>query len=201
MDSMTTLMGILMAIGLSATCGFRVFMPLMTLNIATRVPDGEEMMITVAPGFEWMASDLALLVFAVATCIEIAGYYIPFIDNLLDTVATPAAVIAGTLVTATIVGGMSPFLKWTLAIIAGGGAAGVIQGATAMTRAASSVTTGGLGNPVIATVETSGAILGSLLSLVFVPAALLAFAFVVFAGFWVWRRRRRHRLEEGPLPA
>src|SRR5206468_2741563 len=145
---METVLSICVGIGLSAACGFRVFVPLLIMSIASL--SGH---LTLAHGFEWIGSWPALVSFAVATCVEIAGYYIPWVDNLLDTIASPAAVIAGTLITASLVTDVSPFLKWTLAIIAGGGVAGMVQGTTVVARGASSAGTGGLGNPLLATIE------------------------------------------------
>src|SRR6266571_8977967 len=122
---METLLSICVGIGLSAACGFRVFVPLLVMSIAAL--SGH---LTLAHGFEWIGTYPAVVAFAVATCLEIAGYYIPWVDHLLDTVATPVAIIAGTLVSASMVTDLSPFLKWTLAIIAGGGAAGMVQATT-----------------------------------------------------------------------
>src|SRR6267378_5007073 len=116
---METLMSICLGIGLSAACGFRVFVPLLIMSIASL--SGH---LSLAHGFEWIGSYPALISFSVATCLEIAGYYIPWLDHLLDTMATPAAIVAGTIVTASMMTDVSPLLKWTLAIIAGGGAAG-----------------------------------------------------------------------------
>src|SRR5438552_4638510 len=130
---METLLSICVGIGLSAACGFRVFVPLLVMSIAAA--SGH---LTVASGFQWIGSYPALVAFSVATLLEIAGYYIPWVDNLLDTIAIPAAIIAGTLITASLVTDVSPFLKWTLAIIAGGGVAGMVQGTTVVARGASS---------------------------------------------------------------
>src|SRR6266404_3033095 len=105
---METLLSICVGVGLSAACGFRVFVPLLVMSIAAA--SGH---LTLAHGFEWIGSNPALVAFSVATVVEIAAYYIPWVDNLLDAIATPAAVIAGTLVTASMVTGTSPFLKWT----------------------------------------------------------------------------------------
>src|SRR6266699_346020 len=108
---METLLSICVGIGLSAACGFRVFVPLLVMSIAAL--SGH---LQLAHGFEWIGTYPALVAFAAATCLEIAGYYIPWVNNLLDTIATPAAIIAGTLVTASLVSDLSPFLTWTLAI-------------------------------------------------------------------------------------
>src|SRR5216683_7976823 len=111
---MATLLSICVGIGLSAACGFRLFVPLLVMSIASL--SGH---LTLSHGFEWIGSYPALMAFAVATFVEVAGYYVPWVDNLLDTIATPAAIVAGTLMTASLVTDLSPFLKWTLAIIAG----------------------------------------------------------------------------------
>jgi hypothetical protein len=168
---METALSICVGIGLSAACGFRVFVPLLVMSIASL--SGH---LALAHGFEWIGTYPALISLSVATCLEIAGYYIPWLDHLLDTLATPASIVAGTIVTASAVSDMSPFLKWTLAVIAGGGAAGLVQGATVMTRAVSSATTGGLANPLVSTLELGGATLTSILAIVAPVVALLLLA-------------------------
>jgi hypothetical protein len=123
--------------------------------------------------FAWLGTSSALTMLSVAALAEVLAYYVPVIDNLLDTLATPAALVAGTIVSAAVMTDVSPMLKWTAAVIAGGGIAGVTQGLTGILRAHSTVLTGGLGNPVIATAELGGAILISLLALV-APALAIA---------------------------
>ena len=190
-------MSVLIGIALSATCGFRVFVPLLAVNIGTRAQnvDGEPL-IELAAGFDWLSSDIAMMVFLVATLFEIGGYYIPWIDNLLDTVASPAAIVAGTVITASFITGMDPWLQWLLGLIAGGGAAGAVQATMVVTRASSTVTTGGLGNPIVASVETSGAFLGSALAILAAPFAIAVFVLLLGCGGWIWWRRRRHKLAE-----
>ena len=190
-------MSIMIGVALSATCGFRVFVPLLAVNIGTRALDADgQPMIELAGGFDWLSSDIALMVFLVATLFEIGGYYIPWIDNLLDTIASPASIVAGTVITASFVNGMDPWLQWLLGVIAGGGAAGAVQATTVVARAGSTVTTGGLGNPIVASVETSGAFLGSALSIVAVELAIVVFVLLLGGGVWIWWRRRRHKLAE-----
>jgi len=158
-------LSILIGLGLSAACGYRVFVPFLVLSIASM--SGH---VTLADGFDWIGTPYALTAFGVATVLEVLAYYVPWLDNLLDAVATPAAVVAGIVIAASVVGDVSPFLRWSLAVIAGGGLAGVVQAATVMFRGASSVTTGGLGNPVVSTGELGGSILTSVLA-VLVPVA------------------------------
>jgi len=177
---METVLCICLGIGLSAACGFRVFVPLLALSVAAH--SGH---VHLAAGFQWIASDAALIAFGIATALEIGAYYIPWVDHALDVIATPVAVVAGVLVTASLVTDMSPLLKWTLAVIAGGGAAGLVQGGTILLRGASSVTTAGFGNPLVATAELAGAAVISVLSLL----APVFIAVVVLLGLaWIARK-------------
>jgi len=164
---METAIMIIVGIGLSAACGFRVFLPLLVMNLASQTG-----YLPLASGFEWIGGTTATIIFATATVVEILAYYIPWLDNILDTITTPAAMIAGVVATASVLTDVSLLLKWTLAIIAGGGAATVVQGATSTLRLKSSALTGGTGNPVIATGEWIGAILTALLAIL-VPVICL----------------------------
>jgi len=177
---MENLLAISLGIGLSAACGFRVFVPLLVMSVASF--SGH---LTLAPGFQWIGTYPALITFSVATVVEIGGYYIPWVDHLLDTMATPAAIVAGTVITAAMVSNTSPMLKWTLAAIAGGGAAGLVQGTTVLARGVSTATTGGLGNPFFATIELGGALFTSILALL-VP--LLAVGLIAVFLFVVGRK-------------
>jgi hypothetical protein len=180
---METLLGIAVGIGLSAACGFRVFVPLLAMNLASLSE-----LLPLSPEFAWIGSYYATIAFGAATIIEVLGYYIPWLDHVLDIVATPAAVVAGTIATASMATGMSPVLKWTLALIAGGGIAGLTQGTTVALRAKSSVATAGIANPVVSTMELGGSIITVLLAL-FVP--VLCVALIVFLCVFVIRKAGR----------
>jgi hypothetical protein len=180
---METILGIAVGIGLSAACGFRVFVPLLIMNIAAL--GGQ---IQLPAEFAWMGSAYATVAFGTATIIEVLGYYIPGIDHVLDIIATPAAVIAGTITTASMAVDLSPFLKWTLALIAGGGIAGLVQGSTVALRAKSSLATAGMGNSLIATMELIGAIIIALLAII-VPIICLSLILVFFV--FVFRKMGR----------
>jgi hypothetical protein len=174
---METLFSVSAGVGLSAACGFRVFVPLLVMSIASL--SGH---LPLAHGFEWIGTYPALVSFAVATCVEVLGYYIPWVDHALDTIATPAAILAGTLVSASLMTDVGPFWKWSLAIIAGGGSAGLVQGTTVVARGASLAGTAGLANPLVATLELAGSVVTSILAIVvpFLVLALLAVFLIVF---------------------
>ena len=182
---METALSVCLGLGLAAACGFRIFVPLLIINLAHQAE-----WLSLTPSFEWLGSTPALIAFGAATALEIGAYYVPWLDNLLDTVASPAAVVAGVIVTASVVTGMDPMLKWTLAVIAGGGVAGSIQALTSGTRHASAFTTAGLANPVVSTIEVASSFALSVLSIL-VP--LLAFTAVVVFLYVVGRRLFRRR--------
>jgi len=177
-------LSILIGLGLSAACGYRVFVPFLVLSIAAMTGH-----VTLAQGFQWIGTPYALTAFAVATVLEVVAYYVPWVDNLMDAAATPAAVVAGILITASVVGDVSPFLRWSLAVIAGGGVAGAIQAATVVVRGTSSATTGGLGNPVVATGELGGSIVTSILA-VLVPIAAVLLVVLLLVLIIRFARRR-----------
>jgi hypothetical protein len=189
---METALSICVGIGLSAACGFRVFIPLLVMSIASL--SGH---LTLAPGFSWIGTYPALITFSVATALEVGGYYIPWLDHLLDTIATPAAIVAGTVVTAAMVTNMSPMLKWSLAIIAGGGAAGLVQGTTVLARGLSTATSGGLANPLFATIELTGSVITSIVTF-FVP--IFGVVLLGIVGFACVRLILRKTEKRGAAP-
>lgn len=129
---MDLLSSIVIGISLAAACGFRIFVPLLVMSIAAQVGH-----LTLAPELDWIGTQPALATFAVATALEIGGYYIPWVDNLLDSIATPTAVVAGTIMMGAVVTDMDPLFKWALALVAGGGTAGAVQGVTVLARGTS----------------------------------------------------------------
>lgn len=168
-----TISAIALGIGLSASTGFRVFIPLLVAGLASHfgiLPLGES--------FSWMGSVPALICFGVAAVVEVLAYYIPFVDNLLDTIATPLSIGAGTLLMTSVFPSDSEWMKWTVGFIVGGGAAAAIQSGSALTRLFSSKFTAGAGNPVVSTGEGVAATGFSILSL-FIPLAV-AIVLVVF---------------------
>ena len=176
-------LSIVLGVGLAAATGFRVFLPMLIVGVVAY--SGH---LPLDPSFAWLATPSALIMLSVAALAEILAYYVPAVDNLLDTLATPAALVAGTIVSAAVTTDVPPMVKWTAAIVAGGGVAGLTQGVTALLRVKSTVFTGGVGNVVLSTAELVGAILVSLLALV-APLATLG---VVIFFLWLGTRLIRH---------
>ena len=181
---METALSILVGLGLSAAVGFRVFVPLLIMGVAAQTG-----YLTLASGFAWIGSTPALIAFGVATVLEIAGYFIPWVDHVLDVIAAPAAVVAGTIATAGTVVNIDPFFRWTLAIIAGGGIAGLIHGLTGATRVVSTITSAGVTNPGVALAEAGSSVVLSVLAILLpVIAFAIVLALLVYAVKKISRR-------------
>jgi hypothetical protein len=174
-----TIISIFLGIGLAASVGFRVFVPLFALSLASYFNFWE-----LNESWQWIGSLTAVITLGVATLVEISAYYIPYLDNLLDTIAIPLATIAGTAVMVSTVADLSPIITWSLAIIAGGGTAAAIKSSAGATRLASTTTTAGFGNPVVSTVETGTSLVMSIFS-IFLP--VIAFVLVILILFIIFR--------------
>lgn len=185
---MATLLAIALGIGLATAAGLRVFVPVFGAGLAAHFGH-----LSLSPGFAWLGETPALLAFGTATLLEIVAYYVPWLDHALDAIASPTAVAAGIVTSAAVITDLPPVLKWGVAIIGGGGAAGIMQALTVGTRIKSTLTTGGLANPILATFETVGAV-GVVVLAILVPVltlvAILVAAWVLYRwiGRLTWRR-------------
>lgn len=178
-----SLVSIALGLGLSAACGFRVFVPLLLISAAARYD-----YLALSPGFAWMESTAALVAFGTATVLEVAAYYVPWLDNFLDAAATPAAVLAGVLASAAVFVEMPPLVRWSLALIGGGTAAGLIQGATVLLRLKSLALSGGLTNPLVSTAELAGSTITSVLAILL---PILCLALLIVGSILVFRSAGR----------
>ena len=184
--NLETILSICLGIGLASASGFRVFLPVFALSLASYFN-----VIPLNESWAWIGGLPALISFGAAMIFEIFGYYIPFIDNLLDTIATPLAAIAGFVVMASTMVDISPTMTTILAIIAGSGSATAFQGLTTTTRLASSVKTAGLGNPVVSTAETGTAITLSSLA-IFLPIVAIILVVIIFGViYWIFKKLKK----------
>jgi len=181
------IMSACIGVGLAACCGFRVFIPLLMASVATKLG-----IIGTVAGFDWLGDWPALLGLVVATVFEVGAYYIPWLDNLLDTVAGPASILAGTLLSASFLHIDNPLLQWGLGLMLGGGSAGIIQAGTSLLRLGSTATTGGLGNPVVATGENVASVGFSLLAMLLPIITVILIALVLV--FIIRRLLKRSRV-------
>lgn len=174
-------------IGLAAASGFRVFLPMFAVSLASYFQ-----WIPMSDSFEWLASLPALITSGIAMVAEILAYYIPFVDHLLDTISVPMATIAGSVLFASQFADLGTFPQWGLALIAGGGTAATISSGFAGIRAASTATTGGLGNSVVGTTETAGAGIMAVLAMaapvIAAIFAIIILIIVIVLGRKAWRK-------------
>lgn len=169
-----------LGIALAACCGFRVFVPMLIAGLASKFN-----LFHFSDSFQWLSSTPALIALSAATIFEIGGYYIPFIDNILDTISAPLAVVAGTLLATSVIPIENEWMKWIFGVVAGGGGAGIVASGTGLLRLLSSKTTLGAGNIVVATGENTAAVGGSILS--FVIPIIMSILFLAFF-YWVIKK-------------
>jgi large-conductance mechanosensitive channel len=182
-------------IGLSASAGFRVFVPMLVAAIAAKTG-----ILPLNESFQWLSSWTAIVILGTATVVEITAYYIPFVDNLLDTIATPLAVVAGTLLLTSVLPIDSSLMRWITGAAVGGGSAAVVQSGSALTRLTSTKLTAGAGNPVVATVENVAATGTSILSLV-IPFFIVALFLLLIIFIFTRIRRKLRKNSESSKPA
>lgn len=183
---------IALGIGLSASTGFRVFLPLLIAGIAARLG-----FLPLTDSFNWLSGNTALISLGAATVVEVGAYYIPFVDNLLDTISTPLAVGAGTLITASVLPADSELVKWITSFIVGGGAAAAVQGGTAALRLGSTGTTGGAGNFLVSTGENVAATVTPIVTIIIpIVIALLILASFFFIFRLLFRRKKQVPAQE-----
>ncbi len=185
-----TIISIFLGIGLAASVGFRVFLPLFALSLAAYFNIWE-----LNDSWQWIGSLASVITLGVATLVEIFAYFIPWLDHLLDGIAVPLAAIAGTAVMVSTVANLDPVVTWSLAIIAGGGTATAIKGASAASRLASTATTGGLGNPIVSTVETGTALIVTTAS-IFAPLLAAVLVIIILIIIFKVYRKIRPRLKD-----
>lgn len=187
-----TISAITLGIGLSASTGFRVFIPLLVASIAAYfdiLPLGES--------FEWLGSLPALICFAIAAIVEVLAYYIPFVDNLLDSIATPLSIVAGTLLMTSVFPSDNEWMKWIMGFVVGGGAAVTVQSGTALARLASSQFTAGTANPVFSTTEgvaSIGVAIMSLITPILIGILVIIFLIILLRFIFKSMHKRKNNL-------
>ncbi|MCI0433470.1 MAG: DUF4126 domain-containing protein [Gemmatimonadetes bacterium] len=186
------IIALLTGIGLAACAGLRAFMPLFGLGAAARWMD-----LPLTDSVGWLASDTALVMFGIATLVELAADKVPVVDNVLDGIQTVAAPAAGILVTFGVLADLPAPFALALAIIAGAAVSGGVHAVAATTRVKSTAGTAGAANPVLSVIEDILAI-GSLLVALLVP--LLVLLVVVATVLWLRRRARRDVVARSDAP-
>lgn len=186
MDALQAVLSVLAGISLAAAAGFRAFVPLLAAGLGIHFG-----LVEPTAGLQWLGEPIVLAALTAATVLEVAAYYVPGVDHVLDVVAAPIAVGAGIVAAAAMLTEMPDWARWLIAITGGGSATFVVHGLTSLLRAKSGVATAGLGNPVVATGELAGAT-GIALAAILAPlVAAVLLAIVLALGLAAFRRWRR----------
>jgi len=173
-----------LAIGLAACAGLRAWLPLLLAGALSRAG-----VITLGSSFSFLGSNRALILFGVATLIEIVGDKIPAVDHALDMLSTVLRPAAGTLLAASVMWRIQdPLVALAMGVAVGAPAALVPHAAKSLLRAASTTFTGGLANPVISVAEDVLAV-GMFVLTIVVP--VLAALTLLVVAFFVLRRLTR----------
>ena len=195
MQEVTIIMATLMGISLAAASGFRVFLPPFLLSLAARFNVVWFLDIDlIGTQFEFFTSTLSIVVLGIATVAEFAAFYAPWVDSVLDTIATPASIVAGVAMTAIVLEGNDPIIQWTIAIVAGGGVAATIQSATVAIRGLSSTFTFGLGNPAVATSENVASVALTLIAIL-IPFLSALFVLLIVALLLRMKRKKKEPVD------
>ena len=195
MDAIQLILALCMGVSLSAACGFRVFVPLLVVALGVRFGG-----LSANEALSWVGSDAALICLGIATAVEILAYYIPLVDNALDTISSPLALVAGAIITCGLLPEMPDYAQWGIGIVAGAGAAGSVQLGSSLLRGASTATTGGIGNPILSTLENILSVLGSILAIVLPVIALLGLLILSWVAYRLLQRLRRKRTAAASHP-
>ena len=188
METYSLISSIILAFGLSAACGFRIFIPPLTYSLLYKAD-----LVHLGEGWYWIGSDWVIAVLALAALFEIIGNLFPWFDNLLDLLATPAAIIAGTILSAFSLSEIDPGLKWMLSVISGVLITGGFQLTTVSLRGFSSVFTGGLINPIISFIEDFISLVISISIILFPLVGIFIVFFIAFLLRRIYIRLRKRK--------
>ena len=193
----TLALQILSGVGLAAAAGLRAFLPPLVVGVLARLD-----VIPLHPGFQWLESTPALIIFGSAVAVEVLGDKIPVVDHVLDVIATVLKPASGTVVLASSLGEFSPLTATVLGILFGGTVSVAVHITKSGLRLASTGVTGGVGNPGLSAAEDGLSLAGSVLS-VFYPLLLIPFlvvAFYLLRAVVRWMRRRGAPVPAGTAP-
>jgi len=190
---MNIIMALCLGIGLSAACGFRVFIPPLALSIAYHSG-----VVQLSSNWEWLGTQNAINTLSIAATVEVFAYFLPWVSNLLDSIEIGLAPIAGMFITASslsIAGDFDPTFLWIITVIAGGATAETIELGTSFTRLMTSGATAGFGGPIVGFVEAVSAIVMSILAITAPIWTILLVLFLLIYGIrrifkFVSRRKR-----------
>ncbi|MBD0335889.1 MAG: DUF4126 domain-containing protein [Cyanobacteria bacterium Co-bin13] len=184
---MEGLLHVAVGIGLSTAAGFRILVPFLVMSVSAHAG-----YLKLAPEMAWMGSTAAIIGFAIATLLEVLVYFVPLVANAMDAIELPLAAIAGTILTAAVTADIDPFLRWSLALVAGGTVAGTTEAFMGLTRLASTVAAGPIGTVGVSLAELFSSILLAVLAILVPVLVLVILAVLIYLALGRWRKRRRN---------
>lgn len=152
-DLSVMVINILLGLALATATGFRIFLPMFLLSFTSHIG-----WVTLPQKLSWLEGETALFVLGVAMLIELVSYFIPGVDNIMDIIDTPIAVIVGFLVVFSVIE-VNSMMEWILAVVIGGIVPAVIKACKATIRGGVTLLMGGLGNGLFSIVEALASIL------------------------------------------
>ncbi len=191
MSTGSLILALLLGLGLSASTGLNTFLPLLLLAAAAKF---EIAGITLGEKFEWLSSDVAIIVLIIACVAELVADKVPAVDHFLDTIGTFVRPVAGATAVASVLTDVDPMVAALVGIMMGAPTSLGFHTLKAGTRVASSAATFGCANPLISIVEDLFSLILTVISIfvpVLVPIVLGLFIFVL------WKVAKRFR---GPVP-
>ncbi|MEA5593242.1 DUF4126 domain-containing protein [Rivularia sp. UHCC 0363] len=195
---MNIIAALCLGIGLSAACGFRVFIPPLALSIAAHGG-----MLQLSSDWQWLTTQNAIITLSIAATVEVLAYFIPWVSNFLDSIEIGLAPIVGMFITAStlsIAGDFDPTFLWILTVIAGGATAETVELGTSISRLGASVTTAGMGGPIVGFVEAISSIVISILAIALPTLTMLLVIFLIIYGTrrifkFIAKRKRRRKMK------
>jgi uncharacterized membrane protein len=177
-----------LAIALAASAGLRAWLPLLLAGGLARAG-----VLDLGDSFSFLASNKALVLFGVATVIELVGDKVPTIDHALDVIGTPLRPAAGALLAASVLGTVSdPLTALVLGTAVGAPSALVPHAAKTALRTVSTTLTGGLANPILSFLEDAISLITFILAIL-VPVLVVALLGITLS--FVVRLFRRRQAE------
>jgi hypothetical protein len=191
-------LAVLLGLGLSASTGLNTFLPLLLLAAAARFNIAG---IELGQRFDWLSSDVAIIVLIVASIVEVIADKVPAVDHFLDSVGTFVRPLAATVATASVLTGadVNPTVAAVMGLMIGAPVSLGFHTLKAGTRVASSAATFGCANPILSLIEDAISLSLSLLA-IFLPLAVpIALALLVWLLWMVAKRIRRRDVPVAPV--
>jgi hypothetical protein len=175
-----------LAIALAACAGLRAWLPLLLAGGLARFGYVE-----LGPSFQFLGSDRALVLFGVATLLEIVADKVPVLDHGLDAISTVLRPAAGSLLAASVLWPIAdPLAALALGVAVGAPSSLVPHAGKSLLRGASTTFTGGLANPLISVLEDVAALVMFVVSVIL--PLVVALAMIALAA-WLTRRALARR--------